>query len=224
VKQWVHLPVLASLALAMASGPAAAQGSSRSTTPVEFRRWDAGASAGLLTLATSDTGAGWDGWQQKFLFRGDLGRYWTTHLKTDISASVSTAGTDYEIERVPVPGSSTPGYGYTQVTHRIVSVAPAVTWQFRENTFMHPYVSGGVDVGVRQEHRERDATIRLGTLGYQLPAVDERRSVVQARPFVAGGFKSYFSRSVYVRTEGRVAFAQDGVRQVALTAGIGVDF
>jgi hypothetical protein len=38
-----------------------------------------------------------------------------------------------------------------------------VTYQFLENSFMHPYMTGGVRVGVLREHRVREqATYRVG--------------------------------------------------------------
>jgi hypothetical protein len=219
--------VLAAACLTLSAGAASAQNgptSTRSLVPATFPRWDAGGSIGLLTVTTSESLNSWNGWDQKAEYRFDLGRYWTTHLKTDVAVTTSNMWSDWRSERLPVPGVST-AYAYTQIDRRFFGVAPAVTWQFRENSFMHPYVSGGVKAVLIDEHSFRDATTqRSGTIGYQVPGLDERRTVVFARPFVAGGFKSYINRSVFVRTEGRVAFAQDGVRQVSAIVGVGVDF
>jgi hypothetical protein len=217
------------LALIGAAGsPAAAQspvpGAARSLAPLTFPRWDAGGSFGLLAITTTDTRSPWGGWEQKADYRFDLGRYWTTHLKTEVAVTASNPWENYESERLFIPGVPSP-YAYTEIDRQLFTVAPAITWQFRENTFVHPYVSGGVKVGVLQEHRHREATTqRSSGVSYDVPPIDERRSVILARPFVAGGFKSYMSRSVFVRTELRMAFAQDGTRQVSTTAGIGVDF
>ena len=219
--------VLAAACLALAAGTAGAQNapaSNRSLVPATFPRWDAGGSIGFLAVKTSDTLTTWADWEQKAEYRFDLGRYWTTHLKTDVAVSASNPWQDYESLQVTVPGVPR-GFAYQNVDRQLFTVAPAVTWQFRENTFMHPYVSGGVRIGLLQEHRYNESdTIRSGTITYQLPPVDERRTVVLARPFVAAGFKSYLSRSVFVRTEGRAAFAPDGMRQLTGVIGIGVDF
>lgn len=220
--------ILAGAVLGAAVAPAAAQDapsrSDRSLVPAKFPRWDAGGSLGLLVVSTSDSGSSWGGWDQKADYRFDVGRYWTTHLKTEVAVSTTNPSDDYETVSFVMPGVAYP-FAYDTIDRQMHTVAPAITWQFRENTFMHPYVSGGVKIGLLQEHRYRDvATYRSGTVSYPVPALDERRTVVLARPFVAGGFKSYVSRSVFVRTEGRVAFAQDGVRQVSIMAGVGVDF
>jgi hypothetical protein len=213
--------------LAVRAMPASAQDvqiRSHSLVPATFPRWDAGGSIGLLSVTTSESRKSWNGWDQNAEYRFDLGRYWTTHLKTDVAVTTNNMWSDWRSERLPVPGVPT-AYAYTQIDRQWFGVAPAVTWQFRENTFMHPYVSGGVKVSVLEEHSFRDATTqRSGAISYPVPGLDERRTLVLARPFVAGGFKSYINRSVFVRTEGRVAFAQDGVRQVSAVIGVGVDF
>ena len=220
-----RIVVLAAVVVASVAAQADAQDTrSRSLVPTTFPRWDASGSIGFLTVKTSDTRTSWGDWEQKFDYRFDLGRYWTTHLKTDVAVTTSNAWDDYESEVVPIPGVPR-GYAYNTVDRQLHHIAPAVTWQFGENSFMHPYVSGGVKVGILTEHRYRNAdSYRFNGSSYPVPDLDERRTTVFARPFVAGGFKSYISRSVFTRSEGRVAFAQDGVRQVSLIVGVGVDF
>ena len=218
--------ILAGAILGAAVAPAAAQDvpprSDRSLVPAEFPRWDATGSLGLLVVSTADTGVSWDSWEQKADYRLDVGRYWTTHLKTEVAFSTSNPTLDYDTVRLVVPGVAA-AYAYDEIDRQLYTVAPALTWQFFENNFVHPYVSGGVKIGILQERRHRLATTqRSGAISYSVPAVDERRTLLLARPFVAGGFKSYISRSVFVRTEARVAFTQDGVRQVSMMAGAGV--
>jgi hypothetical protein len=132
---------------------------------------------------------------------------------------------DWRSERLPVPGVPT-AYAYTQIDRQWFGVAPAVTWQFRENTFMHPYVSGGVKVSLLEEHSFRDATTQRSGADQATRCRASTSGAPSSSPgrSSAGGFKSYINRSVFVRTEGRVAFAQDGVRQVSAVIGVGVDF
>lgn len=210
---WLVLAGVAAIALA---APAAAQDTTRSLKPATFPRWDLGASIGSLNVTNTEIASSWATWHQKAEFRVDGGYYWTTHLKTDVSVSTSNQWEDYETVRFNVAGIPN-AYAYDEITRQFISVSPAATWQFRENQFMHPYVSGGVRIGLLQEHQVRQGS-------YTVTPVDERRTDVVARPFLAGGFKSYVSRRVFARTEGRLAFAQDGIRQVSVVAGIGVDF
>jgi hypothetical protein len=177
-------------------------------------------------MTTKETNNAWNGWKQKAEFRADIGRYWTTHLKTEAAVSVSNAWHDYGTEPFPVaPGPPLPAYTFVDIERRLYTVAPGATWQFRENSFMHPYVSGGVKLGLLRDHSVRQTlTNRAGGPGYTEAGLDERSTHVLARPFIAGGFKSYLTRAVFVRTEGRLAFLEDGVRQLSVLAGMGTDF
>jgi hypothetical protein len=181
---------------------------------------------GMLSIATGDIGgSAWRDWDQKFAYRGELGRYWTTHLRTELSVGSSIRWDEIEVTPFPPVGVPAPVYVYTDIDRRLTSVAPAITWQFRENTFMHPYVSGGVNIGILQQHRVRSPDLsRFGGPGFVGPPLDERTTTVRGRPFLAGGFKSYFSRSAFVRSEARVALASTGIRQVSIGAGVGFDF
>ena len=199
--------------------------SDRSLVPAQYPRWDVGGSLSILTMSKSETRSPWNDWNSLGEFRADVGRYWTTHLKTEVAIATSNQWDDFESVAYPVPGATARTFAYIDYARQLRSVAPALTWQFRENTFMHPYVSGGVKVGMLREHRTREGgTFRIGSLSYAVTPLDERSTTVTARPFVAGGFKSYVSRSVYVRTEARAAFGSDGLRQLTLGAGMGVDF
>lgn len=198
---------------------------SRSLVPAVFPRWDVSGSLGMLNISTADSGRSWRGWDQRFEYRADLGRYWTTHARTELSVGTSNGWEDYDVAPFPVPGVPTPIYAATDIERRLTTVAPAFTWQFRENAFMHPYVSGGVKIGILEEHRLRTPDLyRFGPQGALVPPLDERTTRVQARPFIAGGFKSYISRSAFVRTEGRVGVGSAGPAQISILAGVGFDF
>ena len=197
----------------------------RSLVPAKYPRWDVGGAVSLLTMSAAEARSPWSESNSQGEFRADIGRYWTTHVKTEVAIAASNHWTDFESVPYPVPGATAPTFAYIDYDRQLVSVAPAMTWQFRENTFMHPYVSGGVKLGMLREHRVREAgTFRIGSLSYVVTPIDDRSTTVTARPFVAGGFKSYVSRSVYVRTEARAAVASDGLRQLTLGVGMGVDF
>jgi hypothetical protein len=231
---------LIAAAAVLAATQAAAQGAAQSTAqstrtstparslvPASYPRWEAGGGLALLAISTSDTLAPWETWQQKGEFRADFGRYWTPHLKSEAAVSVTNQWHDYESNLIPIPGQSVPGYSFTEIERRLIAVAPAVTWQFRENAFMHPYVSAGAKVGFLREdlfRQRRTEILPGGRASYEVPGLDEQRLTVLARPFVAGGFKSYLSRATFVRSEVRVAFAEDGVRQFSVGIGLGVDF
>ena len=57
-----------------------------------------------------------------------------------------------------------------------------------------------------------------------MPQLNERRTVVVAKPFVAAGAKSYLTDSSFVRSEILAASRSDGIAEVSLHLGIGLDF
>jgi hypothetical protein len=130
-----------------------------------------------------------------------------------------------EMEQFPVAGLPNGGYAFTDQTFRLFAVTPAFTYQFFENSFAHPFLSGGLNVGMLNEHRQRDqTTYRVSGISYTVQAVDSRRTTVLVRPFVAGGFKSYFNDRTFVRPEIQTAFGSGGASQVGLRLDFGVDF
>jgi hypothetical protein len=220
--------LLLAVGTTQAAAQAIAQVPSRSLVPATFPKWDVSGSLGLLNVALDRDRRlqPWRGdWDHKFEYRADAGRYWTTHLKTELTVGTSNRSQDTEVETLPPGGPSSPIYAYTNVERRTTMLGPSFIWQFGENAFVHPYVGGGLQVWILQQHRLRTPDIyRYGGLGPPVPPLDERSTTVVGRPFVSAGFKSYISRSVFVRTEARAAFSSRGTRQVSMLAGIGVDF
>ena len=196
---------------------------------VPFRLWDFNMGVALHfedAAAIADRNGESGSWRGTGAFELQGGRYWTSHLKTEAGVLHAPADENYGGDPVPLSGGTTGFALYrerTQVTH----VSGAATYQFFENVFAHPYVSAGVRVGVGSSHRTRDAFATVysrGAASYPIPALDERRTIVQLRPFAAAGFKSYFTERTFVRSELAAAFGSRGVTQLSLGLGFGVDF
>jgi hypothetical protein len=196
------------------------------TTPVEFPKWDAGASWGLLFNNRRDLKAFQQDDGPENAVNVDFGRYFTTHLKADIGLLWSPSHFA-DLRVIPVPGLPPEFYflEWAQVTIRPTSLSVAATYQFRENEFMHPYVSGGVRTIWESIHTVRDGSRRtMRGVTYDIPAVDEREMSVVVRPFVAVGCKSYFNRWVFMRSELLVALGPAGFSHTNLRIGTGFDF
>ena len=175
----------------------------RSCRP-QFPRWDAGGSLGLLVRVDCDTGIPW----------GGLGVRRPTTAWTSAATGPPISRPRWR-SAPPTRRRTTkrcvwwcPGSRRrTPITTSTVSSTPSprrLTWQFLENTFMHPYVSGGVKIGILQEHRYRQRPpFARGPSAIRCRPSTSDAPPALARPFVAGGFKSYISRAVFVRTEGR---------------------
>jgi hypothetical protein len=101
------------------------------------------------------------------------------------------------------------------------------TYEFLTNAWFTPLVGAGIEVG--SEKREKylegisvfDSGRQQGSSQERVELSSERRSVL--RPLAIAGFKAYFSRRVFFRTDGRVAF-HNGVTGVSFRLGLGVDF
>lgn len=196
-----------------------------------YRAWDFTVSTGLHADADVRTwvpgqsnGSYWDGgWGLQF----DVGRYWSSHLKTEFAGAVLTTRDAYGYENIVVSGRQ--AQTSWSARGRRGYASSAVTWQFLDNTFAHPFVSGGVRLNVTGLSRERQpwAWSWNGTSGTMLTLDPLHEDVTkwQARPFVAAGYKSYFyNERTFMRSEIAFDFAQRGLLRWSLRTGFGVDF
>jgi hypothetical protein len=198
---------------------------------VPFRDWDFDASVGLHSSDAVDSGdpAGnlsVNSWRPTIAVSGGVGRYWTSHLKTEVGVVHYPRRRGFGYDTVPVPT----GLGYAFYSTRIqrIQLSAAGTYQFLENVFAHPYLSAGARVGFVNVHKVRDPSVTIydgrGQVVHQVPPLDQRETLVQVRPFVAGGFKSYFDERAFVRSEVSTGFSDRGLCQFVLRLGFGVDF
>ena len=204
------------------SAPVRGQTSPPASTPGQ-PRWDAGGGFSLLWVRDGDAGDAADdghGSQGGYQLRLDVGRYWTPHVRLGIYAASGPRFRTAALAYVDANGRSFPTLIITNA--RLVTLAPGVTYQFRDNQFLHPYVTGGVQIGLLRMHRQRDPDAVRAPV--PVTRIDERQSAVHARPFAAAGFKAYFNRRVFVRPEVLAGFGPGGIRQFTLHLGAGADF
>jgi len=204
-------------------------------TAVRLPAWDVSGSVAVHSIRASELYDASDGyydyWETQWQPGIQVGRYLTTNLKAEIGVHGPMHYTFYESDSVSVPGLP-PGLGFADVDRniRVFSVAPAITWQFSENSFLHPYVSAGVAMDVSDVHRFREAGTRSivysrTTVRYDVSGIDTRETVVAARPFFAAGSKSYFGNGQwFVRPEVELGVAKSRIGAVSLRLGVGVDF
>jgi len=220
------ITVIAVLVAILTCGtPAVAQEQLRTSAP-RMPVWDAGGSIGFHWASEAALGDS-DGndWISQGEYRVDFGRYLTPHVKTELGFSTTSEWYTYDYESIPVGGFRGGGYAYTERRLGLNVFSPAVTYQFLDNSLMHPYVTGGVRINVLRDRLFRDeTTYRVGAVSYTVPAIDEDRTRTTVHPFVAAGCKSYLTSHTFVRSEALVAFGRSGSTHVALRLGFGVDF
>lgn len=186
--------------------------------------WDAGASFGLTGGAGVEISRGLYGGEPNAAYTIDLGRYWTTHVKTDIGALLTPELHLYDYTPVAL-GGAVGGYASNERDRRLYALSAAATYQFFENQMMHPYVSGGLQVAFIEEHVYRDEQIvTVNRMPFGVPALDSRSLATRVRPFGAIGCKSYFNERTFIRSELAIAASARGFSHATLRLGFGVDF
>jgi hypothetical protein len=118
---------------------------------------------------------------------------------------------------------------YVYQEHRVASrgLSLTTTYQFLHNTWVHPFVGGGVDIDWERRRTQTEIrTYRSSPTGSSssvesLP--DENARDERVRAAIATGAKFYVSPRVFVRTDVRVSFT-DKVDAVRWRAGAGFDF
>lgn len=133
------------------------------------------------------------------------GFFVTPNLKLEFGAGWSGAPRVYANE---IP--------YSIRTVRSTTLAPAVSYQFSENRWVHPFVTAGAHV--IRETEEIDVP-RQATLP---PSFRTERST-RVTAFAGGGVNFYVAPRAFVRTELQLAPERDGLR-TRWTTGIGVNF
>jgi hypothetical protein len=220
--RWVLLAAL------LVPGEAIAQTIAAAPDALGFRKWDVGGSYGIL-FASNREELPFYGNDSGLVWTVDAGRYMTTHLKADIGLMLMPSFRDYDRDLQDFRVAGLPAnytfVALTQTTVRPTSLAAAATYQFRDNEFMHPYVSAGVRMVWQAEHTVRSQqTVTINRVSYPVPAIDDRNTSLTARPFVTGGFKSYFNERTFMRSELLWAMGPQGFSHATLRIGAGVDF
>src|SRR5262245_56159776 len=172
-----------------------------------------------------------DDWFNAAAVGAIVGRHFTPHVKVELEFSTTSQGRRF-VERYvqltsypfPVP------LGADEFT-RVHEIGGALTYQFFENEWVHPFVQVGAVMDVERVRTHTWAqsffTGDLRVPGSQVVVSQEVRTGpvtnVYGRAVVGGGAKFYASPRVFIRSEGRFA-AGAGGQHLVLRAGVGVDF
>ncbi len=204
--------------------------------PVEARaqgNWDLAAMGGVFAghEAEPATAPFRDNWFQTGQGGVVLGRYVTPHLKFELEMTGTGEGTQFVQRHVSVPGFAFP-YPVGAEAHRSVrSLGTALTWQFLENQWIHPFVQAGLSTNFdrRTVHtwpqnfnsgdpRQGGTVIRVAE-----EMVEGPHSTTAVRAAVGGGWKLYLSPKLFVRTDGCASFGPRNY-DLAFRVGFGADF
>jgi hypothetical protein len=160
-----------------------------------------------------------------------VGRHLTPHLKLELEASATGTATQYLQRFVSVPGyvARYPVGGEAESSVR--SLAAAVTWQFFDNEWVHPFVTAGVTADFdrrsariwEQYYFPADPRVPGNRILVAPQGLEGPRTTTRMRGLIGGGVKVYVTERAFIRTDGRVSI---GGRQqnVAFRVGVGIDF
>lgn len=172
----------------------------------------------------------YDDWFNTWLGGVQVGWYLTPHLKLDVDASATGTGTQYVLRYVTVPDLPHPLPVSAEAATSVRSVGGALTWQFRDNEWVHPFVQAGVSTDFeRRSVRTWEQIVYPGDSRGRPPVLvggdggEGATTEAHLRLLIGGGAKLYVSPRAFIRTDARVTVGR-GRQIVALRAAIGVDF
>ena len=199
----------------------------------EPAKWDVNFSAGFFENRPFEETRGstfGDEWYGEGRYAASIGYYWTPHLKTEFEFAHTGEGRRWMHEIIRVPGTTISHPIGTEVFHRLQQGSARVVWQFNENTWVHPYLNGGVVID-----RERRTWRSQEQFYYQgdprtRPPILLRPAVCCSRVIdyrygvtVGGGSKFYVSPNSYVNAGMQVTYAKPATTASVLL-GFGVEF
>ena len=197
-------------------------------SPADPKRWDVAGSIGWLAGNKSDIAEEWNDWYDTFATSLEIGRYWTPHVKTEAGVIVTTEAGVFARQQPFIPDGGSPIFIPREHHFRVTAFSAFATYQFFENTVVHPFLGAGVDLNWEHERSETPEQIvptrdpRVTTV---LPAEEDVTDTrFTARPFVTAGFKAYFSERGFFRSDIKTSFGDGRAAHVVWRAGIGVDF
>lgn len=224
---WVFLILLAFATSAIAQTTVT---STTSGTQLDSKRWEVGASVGLLSTnpAPSDHPYA-NEWYFTGRYAASLARYWSEHFKTEIEIANTNAGERYVDRIANLPGVPT-SYVYTvRERHTLRQVSGRTVWQFFDNAWVHPYVFGGVIYNADRvraivpsqwlyDPRSPNAPL------IPSPLVNEEAHTVHRVGITAGaGAKFYMSPNAFFNTAVVMSHARPATT-ASLIGGFGVEF
>lgn len=209
--------------------------------PRAVRQWNADAGIGLFSMSTlaidkdlqnvAGNRTTFDPWTS-VSFEAGAGRYWNPHLKSELALAIYRQLKTADVERVPFSPLAEGAQVFTDKTIDLTTFSMALAYQFREDVFIHPYLTGGLQLAWRREHRFREPREYTDYLGpypsrpvrYIAAALDEHNDRWLMHPFVGVGSKFYVTRTMYLRPDLTVTLGSGGRGLITTRMNIGVDF
>ena len=211
------------LLLTLAGGAEAGQ----VEAPRPGKRWDAAITVAAAEVRPLPNDArSYDNWFLQGRYAVQFGGYWTAHIKTEFEYATFGEGSIFlqEYQRLPGVPYDVP---YTRESiHQLNQLQARLTWQFGDNAWVHPYVSGGV-FGSRDNSRYYTGAPYVPSAVGLVELAGHETAPSRADRFDAGfvaaaGAKIYFAPHGFLNTG--VNWTHGRQRTFNMFAGLGIDF
>lgn len=193
------------------------------------KHWDVSATAALFEAKPGENDTLYqDNWYFQGRYAAAIGYYWTEHLKTEVEYATSGEGSIFfqDFRRLPADPSVYPIA--VESFHRLEQGSVRMVWQFGENAWVHPYVSGGF-VGDRERER-----VHIPAQFQPNPRTNQPVLVVhefnngptweyRLGVTAGAGAKFYMSRNAFFNT-GFIGTWSQPAATLSAFAGFGIDF
>ena len=165
-------------------------------------------------------------WYAQGRYAGSIGYYWTKNLKTEFEHAWSGEGSRYILDYARINGSPSPYQ--TEQFFQLQQSTLRVVWQFRDNQWVHPYLSAGAVMDIEHERFHVPVTYQPNPRGGAPVLVSNGsdfgdRYKVRGGVSVGGGAKIYMTRRAFFNTGANVTYSRSA-GTVNLIAGFGIDF
>ena len=169
-----------------------------------------------------------DDWYGTARYAVAIGGYWTEHLKTEVEYARFGEGSLFYQDYKRLPGSAQQYPFHYEIIHRVEHLSLRMTWQFGNNSWIHPYLSGGV-AGERDRLQYHTEVQYLSLTGRAQDTVQvtplytaTRRYDYNVAVTAEGGAKFYVSRSAFIKSGLNWTYSTNP--RISLFAGFGIDF
>jgi len=206
--------------LALAA-PSAAQ------APSAGPRWDTSLNAGVIEAKPDQVNEPYyDSWYAQGRYSGSVGYYFTKHLKAEFEHAWSGEGSRLLLQYQRLGGAPYP-YQVEQL-FQLQQSTLRVVWQFRDNAWVHPYVSAGAVLDIEHQRVHVPTVYQQGSRGDLVLVHNEMTSDrgYELRPgfSIGGGAKFYVNGRAFVNTGVLATHSSPAGSTVSFIAGFGIDF
>ena len=187
---------------------------------------EVGGTVGVISARPGESGTMYDDdWYGQGRYAASIAYYWTRNLKTEFEHQWSGEGERYYQDVTRINGLP---YAYgVQAFHQLQQSSLRMVWQFRDNAWVHPYVSAGAVLDIEHRHSYMPPIYQAGgrdPVFLRNAVTSDHRTELRGGWTVGGGAKFYMNRNAFFNAGAIGTFSMPTAKIVSLIAGFGIDF